>query len=226
MSSDPDPALALQGISWLVRKAVGLSSVTLEVKQYLGPANPTNDESAPLPSEAAGEEAQWTHIDITQIATAGLRGGTEARCLDWRFREVSDWMFGKVRGRSRWIDAASDPVVTGKAVGAAGNDDGENEAWLRKGWLGGAAEAGGPSGEPNVISYVESVDNGWVATQVWGFQLVEVKQGDAVAQERRHCRNVVVTKGKDVVRIRLVYDWVPPAGDGTGTAGDDDDLAY
>lgn len=52
-------------------------------------------------------------------------------------------------------------------------------------------------------SFVESLDNGWTALQYWGFADVE--------GVRRHVRQVVTKKGKDELRIRLVYDWAPPS---------------
>lgn len=52
-------------------------------------------------------------------------------------------------------------------------------------------------------SFVESLDNGWTAWQIWGFADVE--------GVRRHVRRVVTKKGKDEIKIRLVYDWAPAA---------------
>lgn len=48
-------------------------------------------------------------------------------------------------------------------------------------------------------SYVESQDNGWVATQIWGFQ--EVKG------ERRHVRKILVTKDDKRAAVTFVYDY-------------------
>jgi len=80
------------------------------------------------------------------------------------------------------------------STGDAGDDE-----FLRKGW-------GRECEEGEVAeSHVESVGNGWVATQVWGF-------GDGVnvggKRQRRHARHIVVRKGKEVRRVRLVYDWL------------------
>ena len=50
-----------------------------------------------------------------------------------------------------------------------------------------------------VESYVINEDKGWTAWQIWGIT--------AVNGERRQARRVVVRKGKEVKRIRLVYDW-------------------
>jgi hypothetical protein len=56
--------LALQGIGWFIRKAIGLATVSLEVKQYEGP--PSEDSPADAP--------HVTHVDIEQTATGGLKG--------------------------------------------------------------------------------------------------------------------------------------------------------
>ncbi len=172
LSDNPDPALALQGIGWLTRKTIGVATITLDVKQYKGA--PT------APADADGPEV--THVDIEQTLTGGLKGTTEKRCIDNTDREHSDWMFGSVRGQSRWVSPAA-----------------IDDAFLAKGWLEGDAEQGGPDGETHILSFVQSLDNGWTATQVWGFQ--EVKG------ERRYCRNIVVAKGSDRVEFRLVYNY-------------------
>ena len=49
-------------------------------------------------------------------------------------------------------------------------------------------------------NHVESTTAGWTAHQVWGFENVEGK--------RHFVRHVVVRKGSQVERARLVYDWV------------------
>jgi hypothetical protein len=67
------------------------------------------------------------------------------------------------------------------------------DEFLKQGW----------EGEDVVESYAESVDNGWTALQIWGFADVE--------GVRRHVRRVVTKKGKDELKIRIVYDWAPPS---------------
>ncbi|KAI1465683.1 uncharacterized protein F4812DRAFT_437105 [Daldinia caldariorum] len=189
--SDPvDPALSLQGVSWLVRKAVGAATVTLDTKQYRGAPTPPNASAEPV-----------TRVDIQQIATAGLRGTAENRCLDYVFREHSDWLFGKVRGRSRWVGA-------GELAALVEAEDGEfrktgvvEDAFVARDWLEGEEEKGGPEGETHILNHVESLDAGWTALQVWGFQ--------NVGGERRYVRNVVVAKDGKFVNFKMVYDWVP-----------------
>ncbi len=123
------------------------------------------------------------HIDIDQLVTGGLKGTTEKRCIDGNWREHSDWMFGNVRGRTTWVSAAS-----------------IEDAFLSKGWEEGDGEKAGPDGETHIQSYVESLENGWTATQIWGFQVVN--------GERRYARNIVVAKESERVEIRLVYDYL------------------
>lgn len=84
--SDPtDAVLTLQGVGWLKRKAIGVATVTLAIKQY-------KDESG------------VTHVDIDQTATGGIKGTSETRILDWTDREHQDHVFGTLMGKSRWLD--------------------------------------------------------------------------------------------------------------------------
>ncbi|RDW59599.1 hypothetical protein BP6252_12686 [Coleophoma cylindrospora] len=163
LSDDLDPVLALQGVGWLTRKAIGLASVYLDVKQYV-------------------DEQGMVHIDIVQTASAGLGGTTENRTMDWTERDHEDRIFGKVTGKNRLLSFDSGEI----------DDDYLKEDWLEEG------EGTGPSGELHMQGYVESV-NGWTGNQVWGFAMI----GD----ERRYTRRVVVTKGSEVRKIRMIYDY-------------------
>jgi hypothetical protein len=121
------------------------------------------------------------HIDIEQTTTGGLQGTTELRTLDWEQREHEDHIFGKLQGRTRFIsaDAIEDP-------------------YQKDGWLEGEEETGGPAGESHVESDVVA-DAGWTANQIWGFAEIN--------GERRYTRRVVVKKGDEVLKIRLVYEY-------------------
>ena len=84
--SDPtDAVLTLQGIGWLKRKAIGLATVTLAIKQYK-------------------DEAGVDHVDIDQTATGGIKGTAETRVLDWVERTHEDHVFGLLQGKSRWLN--------------------------------------------------------------------------------------------------------------------------
>ncbi|KAH9900451.1 hypothetical protein F4778DRAFT_738993 [Xylariomycetidae sp. FL2044] len=191
ISDDVNPALSLQGIGWLTRKAIGVASVTLHVKQYQAPPKPPATSTDPV-----------THIDIQQVATGGLKGTNEERCLDFEFREHKDWLFGRVKGQSKWMSAEELQSIV--AAGSEAMTKGwiEND-FLLKDWLLDDAEKTGPNGEPFIYNHVESLDAGWTGTQVWGFQ--------TIGGERRYARNVVIAKDGTFVNFKMIYDWLPEA---------------
>jgi len=69
---------------------------------------------------------------------------------------------------------------------------------MREGWLE-EGEQAGPNGETHVQNFVVNEEKGWTAEQIWGFAIVEEK--------RYYVRRVVVTKGAEVLSVRLVYNW-------------------
>lgn len=85
LSDDTEEILRLQGLSWLTRKAISMSSITLSVSHY------TDTDIAP-PIE---------HIDIEQTLTGGITGSPENRILDWTERQAEDRIFGAVLSKSR-----------------------------------------------------------------------------------------------------------------------------
>jgi hypothetical protein len=170
LSDSPEPALALQGIGFLTRKAIGLATVTLHVKQYTAPPDPPSDKKEPV-----------VHIDIEQTATGGIKGTAEHRNVDDVDREHSDWLFGKGQARSRWLGVDGLPAIAAEC--------GE---WLTKGWLE-DGEGKGPGGESHLWNAVVA-DAGWTAVMVWGFQtigserryvrLIQVSKGDQKVEIR------------------------------------------
>ncbi|KAL7942246.1 hypothetical protein V8C42DRAFT_348105 [Trichoderma barbatum] len=91
LSDSSEPVLALQGVGFLTRKAIGLATVTLAVTQYEGPPKPPNTATDIV-----------THIDIVQSASK-LSSTQENRCFDSFTRGHTDWLFGTVEGSSRWV---------------------------------------------------------------------------------------------------------------------------
>ncbi|KAF9527810.1 hypothetical protein CPB83DRAFT_855656 [Crepidotus variabilis] len=81
-----DEVLRLQGVSWMTRKIIGASSITLHIKHY---------------KDDAGVE----HIDIDQTLTGGISGTREERTLWWKEHEHEDHIFGSVLGKSRRVKA-------------------------------------------------------------------------------------------------------------------------
>ncbi|KAF2187715.1 hypothetical protein K469DRAFT_628626 [Zopfia rhizophila CBS 207.26] len=177
LSDSTDPVLALQGIGWLTRKAISLATITQHLKMY----------EAPPESDPSG--APTTHIDIDQRGTGGLKGTTEKRNLDYQWRPHSDYLFGDVRGKTRWVKL--EDIVKEKEGGE--QDLLEDAKFLVEGW-----DEETRNGEL-VDSFVENEDRGWTAWQIWGFATVDGK--------RMLTRRFAVRKGKEVERIRLVYEY-------------------
>ena len=133
------------------------------------------EEKAPLPPNTSTDPV--LHIILEQSAS-GLSSTHEHRCMDDVFRPHSDWLFGNVKGKTKWVTL----------------DEVEDE-YLKTGWIVDPA-----AGAEFLRSHVENEEKGWTAIQIWGFQLID--------GERRYCRNILVTKGKERVTVRLVYDYV------------------
>ncbi|KAF2118126.1 hypothetical protein BDV96DRAFT_596999 [Lophiotrema nucula] len=181
ISDSVEPVLALQGIGWLTRKAIGLATVTQHLR--------TTTEATDPPA---------TTIVIEQTVTGGLKGTTEKRTLDWQWRAHSDHLFGDLRGRSRYTTLSAiltDPQGSYEDKAALDEDAkflvGEEGTWLEETKEGEVVE-----------SYVENEGKGWTGWQIWGF-------GD-VKGERWLVRRFAIRKGKEVVRVRLVYEWAGP----------------
>lgn len=77
------------------------------------------------------------------------------------------------------------------------SDSDEDEKFLKNGWSKDVIES-----DDVIDGEVESIGNGWTARQCWGFEVVD--------GERRYVRHSIVHKGKDVKRVRLVYDYKGP----------------
>ncbi|KAL8830556.1 MAG: hypothetical protein Q9191_001363 [Dirinaria sp. TL-2023a] len=86
LSDDLDPMLKLQGIAWLVRKAITTQTVTLHVKQY--------------------EKDSVDTLETGMTGAAGLKLATEIRPLDWEFRERANPAFGTINEKTRYIQEA------------------------------------------------------------------------------------------------------------------------
>jgi len=84
LSEDYAEILELQSVGWFVRKAIGMATITLDIKHY------KSDEGV-------------EKIDIVQTLTGGIKGTTECRNLDYVERGHKDHIFGNVVGRTRRI---------------------------------------------------------------------------------------------------------------------------
>ncbi|GMK58494.1 hypothetical protein CspeluHIS016_0505260 [Cutaneotrichosporon spelunceum] len=183
--SDPfGGILEIQGVNAMVRKAMGLASLTIHKHEYRGPPAPGGKKSEEPPL-APPTAAEVLHIDCKHVMTGGLKATTEVRCFDGQVREISDWIFGTMHTKNlvlQYADVLSlDAFLTGT---------GTRGPWLDEGEL---------------IFTQASSPTGWTVTQIWGFQMIEV----AGKLERRLARNIVAKRTKDDKRadVRLVYDW-------------------
>ncbi|KAL2820229.1 hypothetical protein BDW59DRAFT_117814 [Aspergillus cavernicola] len=212
--SDPtDPVLAMQGLSWFMRTTLAWVSVTLNTKQYQSP-------------DSSDKTIQ--HIDVDNIVTGGVQGTSEQRITDWKKREHSDNIFGRVEGQSRFLrGVVKDGSVKPNVQICTNLQDEKIGKFLRGEILadGGACEGftidpvGEGFGEGEGLwlqSYVESLDSSWTAEQVWGFE--------AINGQRYHTRRIAVANNGEFVLARLIYTFVPPQPE--QDEDDDDDIAY
>ncbi|KAJ5088544.1 hypothetical protein N7456_012160 [Penicillium angulare] len=81
LSGDLNELLLLQGVSWLLRRGIALSRISLHKFQQI--------------------ENGVITLDIHNIAPGGIKGTTEKRVLDGEFREHKDYIWGHVKGRCR-----------------------------------------------------------------------------------------------------------------------------
>ncbi|KAJ4287207.1 hypothetical protein N0V90_012605 [Kalmusia sp. IMI 367209] len=147
------------------------------------------DTKIPEGNASAGEVL---HIDIDQIATGGMKGTSEHRALDWMYRPHSDWLFGDLQGRSR-LSTLEAVLKEAKEEGGVKEKDAE---FLAEGWLPETRD-----GEV-VESWVDNDGKKWTGWQIWGFS-------DVNGERWLTRRFAIRRKDKDeVVRVRLVYEWV------------------
>lgn len=147
VSDDLDPLLTLQGIGWWTRKAIGLATVVLTIKEY--------------------DKDGLIHIDITQVAS-GLSTTQEDRVLNWTEVLHDDKIFGQVRGKSRMSQKDSFNMA-----GPGGPDD---ATFLQAMKLKDMKTDSAFIDDEHVQSYVESVKGGWTAEQTWGFETINGKK--------------------------------------------------
>ncbi|CCX30157.1 hypothetical protein FPQ18DRAFT_315313 [Pyronema domesticum] len=82
LSEDTSEILTLQNVRWMTRTAIGLATITLDIKHF---------------KDKEGVE----HIDIQQTMTGGIKGTEEKRTLDSVERGHKDHIFGNVVGKTK-----------------------------------------------------------------------------------------------------------------------------
>ncbi|KAJ9137154.1 Calycin [Pleurostoma richardsiae] len=89
--SDPyDLILKAQGVNWLTRKVLTVGTFTLTIQETV-------------------DEAGLTHLVIDTKPGSGLPGTTERRVLNDEPSELTHPLFGKIRGRTKWLAPAELP---------------------------------------------------------------------------------------------------------------------
>ncbi|PGH27344.1 hypothetical protein AJ80_01056 [Polytolypa hystricis UAMH7299] len=189
LSNDTDPIFQMQGMGWLIRKALAYATVTLDITQT--------------------KQGEIVHIDVSQTLTGGIKGTDEHRELDWQPREHTDHVFGSVSGLSRMIrgttgddDKVRPAVEVQTKVGEAKEDEIVGKFLRGEILADGVATEGFLAADGNdywVQSFVTSLDSGWTAEQIWGFETIN--------DERRYTRRVAVAKDGKVEKARLVYEF-------------------
>ncbi|CAK4030864.1 hypothetical protein DOTSEDRAFT_71989 [Lecanosticta acicola] len=118
------------------------------------------------------------HLDQEQISTGNITQ-QELRLLNGELGERDIQFWGKVNGKNRYIKISD-----------------IEDPFLKEGWL----EEGEGEEKGDVIeSWTESLENGWTALQIWGFQMVD--------GQRKHVRRIVSKKGKEEHKVKLIYDF-------------------
>lgn len=185
LSDSTSAMLKMQNIGFLVRQAANYSAITVHLSQY------------PYPEDSTGSTVQ---VDQEQISTGNMKQ-YEPRILDGEVREREIQYWGKVRGWNKYVVFLF-PFFSGFFMFIilipfryVKLSEITQDAWLTEGW---DPECSSEQGQV-LLSFTESVGNGWMACQVWGFATV-----DGI---RRHVRRIYSKKGKEEHRVRLVYDY-------------------
>ncbi|KAL4787194.1 hypothetical protein BJX76DRAFT_345693 [Aspergillus varians] len=192
-----DGMLKLQGIGWTLRKAIGLTTLRLDVSSY--------QDNTPSGSGA-------TVIDVLATPTGGLAGTREKRIMDWTAQDHKDYLFGACQHQSRFVYGVKDeqgkvyPDVDMQTQAGKDNENvkrflrgeilenGEDSAWSVPET--GSSDAGAK--DVWVHTLVRNLDAGWTAEQVWGFEVIN--------GERYHTRRIVTATPKgEYVLGRLAY---------------------
>lgn len=161
LSDSFDPAFVLQGIPWIIRKVVSITTLSLNVAHEI--------------DESGAKTLVFTQA--ASIAIAGLSEEKEVRFLDGRETFHSSALFGTSSARSRLINPST----------ATGNNGKPLDPLLTRDLL----QEGEPAGDNNLFDLIVHQTNGWVMEQIWGFGILNnerrlmrkivIRKGDEVA---------------------------------------------
>ncbi|KAJ5190253.1 uncharacterized protein N7498_009238 [Penicillium cinerascens] len=210
-SPSPEPGLKVQGITWVLRKAVALAVVTLHISISSPSASHlSNTTGSQLPLQ------EELYLAVLQVPTAGLAPIPETRILDWdRRAPLRDFLFGARQSRNRFVPGKrglSGRIVPDVVPETAINDELIGQM-LRGEILPGQEHGSGflvegdGEGAENPGLWIHSFDSRedgtWTVEQVWGFELV--------GGERYHTRRFVVANRDGVFEMgRIVFSYLGP----------------
>ncbi|KIA76015.1 hypothetical protein HK57_00632 [Aspergillus ustus] len=148
LSDDADSSLALQGVSWILRKGISLASPKFILTQS------TNENG----------------VAVVNISVGGVgSGATETRVLDWEPVDGKNPLFGKTQTRSRLYKSALERSETHSDedyafLNGTATKDGAPSSW--------AEDASGQ----NLQCVIVNDEAGWTMEQVWGFEEIDGKR--------------------------------------------------
>ncbi|EAU29305.1 predicted protein [Aspergillus terreus NIH2624] len=185
ISDDPDAILNLQGVSWLVRKAIRAASMKLTVTF----------------------RSESMEFVMHTMLTGGLTGSSETRIPDWVERLHKDNIFGDVLVRCRFVPGELDaggnkwPQFDMQSTFYREPDRIEAEEFL-KNFTSSVVPAQEKEGRKDSFlhDFVRNESAGWTAEQVWGL--------DYIGSQKCLKRRIVVTGGGKYETAVFVYRFV------------------
>jgi hypothetical protein len=161
LSDSFDRAFVFQGIPWIIRKVVSITTLSLKVAHEI--------------DESGAKTLVFTQA--ASVAIAGLSEEKEVRFLDGRETFHSSALFGTSSARSRLVNLST----------ATGNNGKPLDPLLTRNFL----QEGEPGGDNNLFDLIVHQTKGWVMEQIWGFGIVDderrltrkmvIRKGDEVA---------------------------------------------
>lgn len=132
------------------------------------------------------EEDGYTHIDVENRPNGGLPPTKENRVFNYEAIEIPHALFGRVRSKTRWANAAELDEV---------------DRFLAHGFEPEPSEAG--EAKPSYVHIMtEHLEHDVITHQVWGFAKFN--------EQRYQTRHILVKKGEETCKVTLVYDYLGP----------------
>ena len=91
LSSNFERLMTLQGVPWIIRKAICLADITIHIEQR-------------------GTGRSTTMI-LENKANFNIKGTVETQTLDWEMAPHEDYIWGRVQGRCKFMPALHVPIA-------------------------------------------------------------------------------------------------------------------